>query len=287
MPQLRLLPALSIGFASLLAAPLPSVAQGLIWSLPADGTWIRYEGDYTQRDVKAQLIQGAEPVRWHKELFIKSVGQEMAEFQEYDGSRQTVPCRWIEIKARTGVLRDGEIDTGPAGQSIYKVLIPEHKVASMRIDEQGRTVDERGVPVSHIPMVRGYRQVGENPPEPLESPALQTYPFLALVQQYRTLEQLSAQPEDAGVALGGSPVSAIRYRGTHAMENLVSKSTNEAELWLSEQVPFGLARWRVTVRRQAKDKAAPRSQFIDASTFDEELRAESTGSDAQSELAVP
>ena len=44
----------------------------------------------------------------------------------------------------------------------------------------------------------------------------------------------------------------------HAMENLVSQSTNEAELWLSEEVPFGIARWNVKVRRLAKDKAAPR-----------------------------
>jgi hypothetical protein len=265
----------------------PAQAQGLIWSLPADGTWVRYEGTYTQRDVKAQLIQGAEPVRWDKEIYVKSVGSEMAEFQEYDGSTQTVPCRWIEIKSRTGILRDGEIDTGPAGQRIYKVLVPEHKIASMRIDEQGRTVDERGIPVAHIPVVRGYRQVGENPPEAIENPALQTYPFLALIQQYRTLQQQSAQPEDTGITLEGSSISATRYRGEHSMENLVSQSTNEAELWLSDQVPFGLARWSVKVRRLAKDKAAPRAQFAEASTFEEELRVQSTGGDAQSELAVP
>ena len=276
---------LSLAYAVLSA--VPAQAQGLIWSLPEDGTWVRFEGTYTQRDVKAQLIQGAEPVRWDKEIYIKSVGQEMAEFQKYDGSTQTVPSRWIEIKSRTGILRDGEIDTGPAGQRIYKVLIPEHKVAAMRIDEQGRTVDDRGIPVSHIPVIRGYRQVGENPPEALENAALQTYPFLALIQQYRTLEQLSPQPEDAGVTLDGSSVSAIRYRGEHEMENLVSQSTNEAELWLSDDVPFGIARWNVKVRRQAKDKAAPRAQFLEASSFEEDMRVQSMGADAQSELAVP
>ncbi|HUG90889.1 MAG TPA: hypothetical protein VML55_08655 [Planctomycetaceae bacterium] len=283
----RLLALVSLSFGGLYAAAAPAHAQGLVWNLPEDGTWVRYEGTYTQRDVKAQLIQGAEPVRWDKEIYIKSVGQETAEFQEYDGSKQTVSCRWIEIKSRTGILRDGEIDPGPAGQQIYKVLIPEHKIAAMQIDERGGTVDDRGIPVSHIPIVRGYRQVGENPPEALTTNALQTYPFLALIQQYRTLQRQSNQPEDAGIILEDSAVTAVRYRGEHTMENLVSRSTSEAELWLSDDVPFGLARWSVKVARQAKDKAAPRSQFVNASTFEEEMRVQSTGDGAQSELAVP
>ena len=87
----------------------------------------------------------------------------------------------------------------------------------------------------------------------------------------------------AGIASPSGPMTVAPVRGISG----IALGKNGKLSGTAAQVPFGLARWRVTVRRQAKDKAAPRSQFIDASTFDEEMRAESTGSDAQSELAVP
>ena len=50
-------------------------------------------------------------------------------------------------------------------------------------------------------------------------------------------------------------------KGKLVMERAESKSTNEAEFWVSSDVPFGLARWIVSVTREEKESTAPRSEF--------------------------
>lgn len=266
------------------AAPESAQAQ-LIWRLPEDGTWVQYIGTYTQKDVKADVLQGAQPTRWDKELIIRSVGTETAEFESYDGTRASVPCRWIEIKVRTGILRDGDIATGTVGQQLYKVLVPEQKIAEIHVAEGGSVVDNRDVPAAVLPIVRGFRQVGEQPVQPITARGLQVYPFLTLLAPYRTLEAVSTDPVPADVAVPN--IQAMHYKGSLVMENLVSRSTNEGELWKSDETPFGLARWSVKVRREAKDKAAPRSAFVEVSTFEEEMKLQQINQNAQSELVTP
>ena len=78
------------------AAPRAN-AQGLIWKLPADGTWIRYEGTYQQIETRSNTGGTDLTIQWIQHLTIKSVGALEAEFEG-----KTVPCRWLEFKVQTG-----------------------------------------------------------------------------------------------------------------------------------------------------------------------------------------
>jgi hypothetical protein len=246
----------------------------LIWSLPADGSWVRYEGEYRETEFRPNAPEGDEILTWDTHLTIKSVGSEMAEF---DGESQ--PCRWIEFKVVTGKTVEGAIDPGPVGTRIYKVLVPESRIT-------GQVSYGADIPVSFVPIVQGYRQIGGRPLEPITTSVLQIYPVISLLQHYKPkdIQQVSDQPVPAEVALG---VNAIQYKASHRMEGPSSRSLNEAELWKSDEVPFGLARWRVRVVRESKDSAAPRSDFKPAAEFTVDMKAAEAGTNAQSELVTP
>ena len=250
-------------------------AQGLLWSLPPDGTWVRYEGEYRETEFRPNAAEGDEVLSWDTQLTIKSVGTEKAAFE---GREQ--PCRWIEFKIVTGKTIEGVIDPGPVGARIYKVLVPES-----RITGQPSYLDD--IPVSFIPIVAGYRQVGNQPLEPIQSGVLQIYPNISLLQNYKAkdIQQVSDQPVPAEVAVG--PVNAMLYKAAQRLESPTSRSLNEAELWRSDDVPFGLARWKVRVARERKDSAAPRSDFKPAAEFSVEMKAAEKGTNAQSELVTP
>lgn len=269
---------LALGAWCLVGAPFgagtqSACAQGLIWSLPDDGAWVRYEGTYKQVELRPGSVEGnIEPEPWIRKLWIKSVGRETA---EYHG--QTVPCRWIEIKVVTGRPQEGAIDSGPAGTRIYKVLVPELEIT-------GQLADARGIPVSFLPIVKGYRKFGESEVEAISADVLQVYPLISLVMHYKTLEP-EGTAEDPRIPLG--PLSATRQRGAWQMESPVSRTKNEATLWRSVDVPFGLAKWSVKLSREAKDSLDPRSAFQPVTEVTVEMSAHETGNNALSELAVP
>ena len=56
-------------------------AQGLIWKLPADGTWIRYEGTYQQIETRSNTGGTDLTIQWIQHLTVKSVGQQEADFE--------------------------------------------------------------------------------------------------------------------------------------------------------------------------------------------------------------
>ena len=118
-------------------------AQGLIFQLPEDGTGVEYRGEIIQENVRPDIAEGKETLKWDREISIKSVGREEAEFQ---GVVQ--PCRWIEIKVITGDPGAAGIDPGPVGARIYKVLVPESKVLD-------KPIDADLVPNVMLPIVRG------------------------------------------------------------------------------------------------------------------------------------
>lgn len=253
-------------------------AQGLIWKLPEDGTWVEYEGEYSQIDFRPNSAQGdLKPEPWKRLLKISSVGQEMA---EYNGKMQQ--CRWIELDVVTGRLNAGVIDPGPAGSRIYKVLVPESKVIS-------NTTDQDGIPVSIIPIVKGYRKIGEGDVKliPLDkdskSGVLQIYPVISLLRHYKTLDSASDQPVDAEIGI--PDVTAKRSSSIYKMESLFNRSTHTAAIWRSDDVPFGLARWEVKVLREEKGSTEPRTAFNKVSEFSIKMKARETGSDAQSKIA--
>ena len=145
----------------LAVAPHPQAnAQGVVWKLPEDGTWVRYEGNYKQIETRASSGQADLEIEWIQHLTIKSVGKQEAEFEG-----KTVPCRWLELKIQTGKKSEAGINPGPVGQTIYKVLVPEHRVV-------GKLKDEETIPVSYLSIVKGYRKEGAKEAETLTGSVL-------------------------------------------------------------------------------------------------------------------
>jgi hypothetical protein len=244
----------------------PAKAQGLIWTLPADGSWVRYEGTYAYIERKEEsAVESIEP--WTKHLLIQSVGQEM---REYRG--KMVACRWIEIVVTTGRNTEDGLDPGPLGTRKYRVLVPESAVV-------GKLHDDDAIPVSMLPIVEGYRKFGDRPVQTIKSNVLQVYPVLSLLQHYQQWNGPAAEPTDPGVKLG--PVQATQRGASLRIESRRFRSTSDAQLWHSQDVPFGLAKWKVTVLREEKDSVQPRSMFQAASEIIEEMEVHEIGNNAK------
>jgi hypothetical protein len=247
--------------------------QGVICQLPADGTWVRFEGTYAQVEIRPETAAGKVEIDpWKEHVTIKSVGSEMG---EYKG--EEVPCRWVEIKIERGRVRDGKIDPGLTGLEIYKILIPESAVIS-------DNVDDKGVPVSFLPIVKGYRKIGKAEPKVLNEPALQLYPLGILVGYYRELKVVA---EDVDAEVGVGAIKAKQLKGEVTLERSNSRTVQESTIWKSPDVAFGVARWTAKLTRQVKDAQSPRDDFKTVTEVTIEMAAQETGTDAKSEVTLP
>lgn len=256
-------------FASLAVTGSAVSAQGLIFHLPEDGSMVEYEGTLTQ----ATSVDDEKPLTWTCELTIKSVGREDAEFE---GRMQ--PCRWVEIKVLTGNAGAAGLDPGPVGSRIYRVLVPESK-----INEEWK--DKDGIPNDMLPIVKGYRRLGEEGVEPIKTSALRYFPTISLLTNYLEPEKV-ADNEVPDTILQGAGITAVHWRGKTVMESQKTRSTNEGEYWVSKTVPFGLARWVVTVTTEEKDLAANRSDFKVAVVKKVDMKLRRIRENAESELVV-
>ncbi len=248
-------------------------AQGMIWRLPPeDGTWVKYEGTYNQVEARPDSSDGNLEMEWIRHVWIKSVGQEDA---VYKG--ESVPCGWVEIKIQTGRLKDGAINTGSVGERIYKVLIPEKYVI-------GSTRDSEGIPVMHLPIVRGYRKTNDRDPTPREikSGVLQVYPIVSLIRHYKDME---ASPEEV-ISVGQEDVSATPLKGFYEEESRTTGVVHESTLWRSDAIPFGLAQWHVKITQDTKGEVEQRSEFSFASEIEVHMTARQIGADARTELVI-
>ena len=108
--------------ASLVCLIVPAVfapfasAQGVVCQLPPDGTWVRFEGTYTQSEIRPDSAEGKLDISpWIEKVWIKSVGAEMAEYRG-----ELTACRWIEIKIDRGREKDGNsVRYGIADESVF------------------------------------------------------------------------------------------------------------------------------------------------------------------------
>ncbi len=247
-----------------------AVAQGLVLRLPADGTWVRYEGTFGQTEIRPNTATGKlEIPPWSEHVTIKSVGEEDAEYQG-----ESTKCRWIEIKIERGREADGKIDTGTTGLEIYKVLVPIAAVTA-----EPKSAD--GVPASFTPIVKGFRQIGKSEPRKLEMAALKLYP-LAVVLGYCRDFEVGDQGVDPEVGL--PDVKADVLAGTTVTERRNSKTELETKVWSSAQVPFGVAAWTSKITRSIKDDEEPRENFKPLTEILISMKARETGMNAQSEL---
>lgn len=266
-----LLTAVIAGIACLMGGV--ASAQGVICKLPADGTWVRFEGTFSQVQVRPENAVGKIEISpWTEHVTIKSVGTETAEYQG-----EQVACRWVEIKIERGRVRDGKVDTGLTGLELYKVLIPETTVIT-------DNVDSSGVPVSFLPLVRGFRKVGKADPKPLTEPALQLYPLGILIGYYRELQVVA---EDVNAEVGVGQLKATQLKGDISIERPNSRTVQESTIWKSPDIAFGVARWSAKITRETKDDRAPRDDFKAVTEVTIEMVAQETGTDAKSELVTP
>lgn len=268
-------------FAAVLAAAFgcgitPAAAQGLIWSLPAEeATSVRFEGTYKNKQARPNANDGDLELQWRCELTIKSLGRQMAEW-----NGEQVPCRWVEFKS---VIKPENLETqpGPYGTKIYKVLIPEGRVI-------GRLVDGDGIPVTFIPIVKGYRKVADREAVPVTEKVLSVYPMISLVTHYRDLKPEAEKPEE--LSLEGDIKKAVLAqlnKGTHKLENDTSRSTNEGQLWLSKDIPFGVAKMQVKVTREEKDSTAPLDEFKQIAEISVDLAAVEIGGAEKATSELP
>lgn len=261
----------ALAIIGLFCAPRAN-AQGLLWSLPEDGAWVRYEGTYSQLVRRPNSTAGDLQLQWTRHLTIKSVGTTEEEFEG-----QVQPCRWIEFKVITGQVKDGLIDAGPGGVRIFKVLVPEAAVS-------GDILDSEGILVSFIPVVRGYRKIGNEDPQPIESGVFQLYPLVSFLQHYRNLNAESNEPQELQTPAGIVPTTT--WQGQLTMESRSNRSTNEGQIWRSDEVPFGVAKWIVRDVREEKHPTQARDLFRETMEVSIEMAAHEIGTGAETELVT-
>lgn len=274
--DLNIMPAIRTIFAAacLFVLAAPAQAQGLLFYLPEDGMGVEYEGEIVQTSLRPDIPDGKETITKARELSIKSVGREDAVFE---GTSQ--PCRWIEIKVVTGSTGEAGIDPGPVGARIYKVLVPEAKI----ID---KPADARSIPNITLPIVRGFRRTGESAVQPLKTNGLGIYPTICQLVNYEAPEVVSAVDTPQTKAQNLS-FTAKHMRGQRVMESTTTRSTNEGNFWVTNEVPFGLARWQVVVTREKKESTARRENFTEVQTTRCTMSVKSIINDAETELVTP
>ncbi len=258
---------------AVLIVPQVASGQGLLFKVPEPGAWVRYEGTVQQWDSlpdpeTGEMKRPEKPIEWQRHLHLKCVGQETAKFRGSD-----VDCRWIEIKVITGVRSELGPDPGDVGSRVYKVLVP-----SVILDGKGR--DARNVPVDFIPIVKGYKRIAGGEVTPIRSKALRIYPLISLLGHYRDAKVLAANG-NVGIPAANS---GTHYSGVLNLERNRSQAQNAATYWVSNEIPFGIAKWEVTVTRKSKDITDPRSSFQETSQIKVQMQAQEVRTDAETEI---
>jgi hypothetical protein len=253
-------------------------AQGLILNLPKDGAWVRFEGAVKQVEFRPEAPEGDISMEWIEHLTIKSVGREEA---VYNGKK--VPCRWVEIKILTGKPSESGVETGPVGERIYKLLIPEVRVV-------GALADAEKIPFSFLDIVKGYRKIAGNvTPIPLAGGgegAFQAYPLVGPLMHFDTIEPAGG---DEQVQVPGGAIKAKKFKARRVIESPTVRTTCEAEFLRCdpEAIPFALAKWTTKTTIERKDSSAARTTaFKPATQVNVEMSAHEWGTGAKSEITA-
>ena len=265
---------LAAACAALLFALAPAVhranAGGLVWSLPETGAVVRHEGTYTQTLTDRQ--NQTRTVERRRQITVRALE---AETVVVEGEQ--VPARWLEIVSETGTPGERGLETGPAGRVLYKVLVPESGVI-------GRVQNDDGIPEAFLPVLRGWKQVGDGEPVEIRD-ALRAYPTLTLLKEFEPAEIVEEQPDAADTPAGR--FDGTRYRAKVVEESERARVTNEGTFLVSDAVPFGPAQWELTLTRESKDSSDPRDAFRETSKTVVRMSAHEIGDDARGELPLP
>ena len=240
--------------AALVLAPSISSAQGLLWKLPPDGESATYAGTVTQVLRRTGSTEQDVELTFNRQLEVRSVGQQQGEW-----NGETVPARWIEME-QTTTTSDGSQSTGPGGQVLVKLLVPESFI-------DGQVADPRGIPKSAIPMIRGYVLKDGGEIEELSGNTYQPFPAITLLGMPKNLADQ-----------GGS------LKSTETIESPTSRIELDTTIVPDPNTPFGIASWTVTSKESDKQAAEPRSSFILRSETSESMELKRTGSGAISAI---
>jgi hypothetical protein len=226
-------------------------ADGLLYRLPPDGTWVQYtlKQHMEMPKQKNVTLVGA--------LSLASVGEEMVNYQT---------CRWIEVV----------IDTkGPDGQglrSVFKALIPEKRL-------------KKGQNPAHY-WLKGWGKMGDQEPQALTreflaNPAMIINLVVAgPLENPRELSEKQIETKLGKLDCRGI-AGTLTYSGAAIRVDKGKKMTKKdlivhVETYLHEAVPFGV----MTSRQQVTFPdfwAGARSVEMDLTLLD-------VGTDAKSEL---
>jgi hypothetical protein len=164
------------------------------------------------------------------------------------------------------------------------VLVPESRI----IDKQ---VDSDNIPVSFLPIVKGVKKYGNKEEAPIKASVLQIYPVISLLMPYRRLAPQGA-PETVKIRLGeesSAPekeVQAQVLKGNSRMERPTTRSQNQATIWRSPDIPFGLAKWDVVLNTWTKEPNDPQTEFKPTTKIEVKMHAVYQKDNAQPDPAL-
>lgn len=231
-------------------------AAGLVWQLPEDGTAATFRGTYTQLVRRTDASQQDVDLTWTRVLTVRSVGKSEGTFRG-----ESVPCRWLEFEQMTGEVVGGEVQTGPGGHILVKVLVPESLIVST-------VADDIGIPVSFLPIAQGWKQIDDGEAVPLTAEAIDLNPSVTLLGYPRSL---TSGGEGAAMDVGGTRLTTAQWTSEEESESTTRRTTTSTELWRAPEAPFGVAKWTVSVKMERKESTAPRDEFVPANEVSESM----------------
>ncbi len=246
-------------------------AQGLVWSLPESGTGVKYTGDYRQTTYRPQSTQGDLSLDWRRTMEIRCLEREMADYQGAN-----VACVWLEYEVVTGQQVDGNLESGPGGTRIYKVLMPESAI-------KGIEFFQSKVPNAFVPVVKGFQKIGDAEVEEFKHPVLQIFPVLS---QVFLNEKLTVTGSES-ISVTAGQYDAQKIECQSAIEDPQSRTTNTTQVWVSDDIPFGTVQWKVRIDREVKTVADTRDQFRKHSEITIDMQAAQLIEDVTSKISTP
>ena len=190
-------------------------ANGLLYRLPEDGSWARFDMKMEYAKVGEKRVEEAEGT-----LTLSSVGSETVEEQK---------CRWIELK--------GTRDSTPGSDMVCKALLPERYL----------TKGER--PVDHL--VRAWVMISGGPAREIKDPenpgirTLRTF-LCGSLDNVVELDEKTVPTKLGTFACKGE-------RGSLSIERGPETIHARYHIRLSDKAPFGVVAVRIEIEVQHGD----------------------------------
>ena len=219
-------------------------ADGLLYQLPEDGSWVRFHVTMTMEH------GDAEPGKMTGSLTMRSVGQETVEGDK---------CRWIELELIPD--KPGDQQAPPQGPPhiIMKVLLPESNL------QKGKE------PLDHL--VKGWMKEGDEEPRELKDPNSEhTGPLPAFLSgPLRDVKELDKKTIDTKLGMLECP--GITAHNVYKQGE--ATTTVEFETRLHDKAPFGVVSSKLKYDSKRGDNEEKGTLALDL---------EETGQDAKSSL---